>query len=144
MYPSKRYKHYGSFVKNVKGVLEDNGYIVDKSVMYKQDHIVGKILSYLSLYIGTILKGMFTDYDYIYAHYISHSGWPCVFLKKTSKNIFLVLNAHGNDVLADMDFEKKNANPIVYEIKVPEWRIDVPKYKFYPTLKKNYTGCVYT
>ncbi|MBQ9023716.1 MAG: O-antigen ligase family protein [Bacilli bacterium] len=108
MYPSKKYKHYGSFVKNVKCVLEDNGYIVDKSVMYKKDNIIGKIISYLSLYFGTILKGMFNNYDYIYVHFISHSAWPAVFLKKTSKNICLVFNAHGNDVVMDLPSEEKN------------------------------------
>ena len=108
MYPSNKYKHYGSFVKNVKEVLEDNGFIVDKSVMYKQDNIIGKVISYLSLYFGTILKGMFNNYDYIYVHFISHSAFPAVFLKRTSKNVCLVLNAHGNDVVKDLPFEEKN------------------------------------
>lgn len=137
MYPSNKYKHYGSFVKNVKGVLEESGYIVDKSVMYKQDHLIGKILSYLSLYIGTILKGMFNNYDYIYAHYISHSAWPCVFLKKTSKNICLVLNAHGNDVVMDMPSEEKNIKRSTKYLKYAD-KVVVPSTYYKEVITSNY------
>ena len=149
MYPSNKYKHYGSFVKNAKGVLEDNGFIVDKSVMYKQDHFIGKVISYLSLYFGTILKGMFTNYDYIYVHFISHSAFPAVFLKKTSKNVCLVLNAHGNDVVMDLPFEEKNIKrskkyiPYADKIVVPsnyyksvmikKYNVDENKIFIYPS-----------
>ena len=137
MYPSNKYKHYGSFVKNVKEVLEDNNFIVDKSVMFKQDHLIGKIISYLSLYIGTILRGMFENYDYIYAHYISHSAWPCVFLKKTSKNICLVLNAHGNDVVMDMNKEEKNIKRSTKYIKYAD-KVVVPSKYYKEVVTSNY------
>ena len=149
MYPSNKYKHYGSFVKNVKEVLEDNGFIVDKSVMYKQDNIIGKVISYLSLYFGTILKGMFNNYDYIYVHFISHSAFPAVFLKRTSKNVCLVLNAHGNDVVKDLPFEEKNIKrskkyiPLADKIVVPSsyykdvminnYNVDEEKIFVYPS-----------
>ena len=137
MYPSNKYKHYGSFVKNAKEVLEDNGYIVDKSVMYKQDNIIGKVVSYLSLYIGTILKGMFNNYDYIYVHFISHSSFPAVFLKKTSKNIVLILNAHGNDVVIDLPFEVKNIKRSKKYIKFAD-KLIVPSNYYKSVMINNY------
>ena len=137
MYPSKKYKHYGSFVKNVKEVLEENNFEVDTSVMYKQDHVIGKIVSYLSLYFGTIIKGMFTSYDYIYAHYISHSAWPCVFLKKTGKNVCLVLNAHGNDVVMDKPSEEKNIKRSTKYIKYAD-KVVVPSNYYKEVITSNY------
>ena len=149
MYPSNKYKHYGSFVKNAKEVLQDNGYEVDLSVMYKQDNFIRKLFSYISLYLGTILKGMFNNYDYIYVHFISHSAFPAVFLKRTSKNISLVLNAHGNDVVMDLPNEEKNirkskkyipyANKLVVpsnyykNVMIRDYNVDENKIFIYPS-----------
>ena len=137
LYPSNKYKHYGIFVKNVKEVLEENGFEIDKSVMYKQDHIFGKIISYLSLYIGTILKGIFNNYDYIYVHFISHSAFPAVFLKRTSKNICLVLNAHGNDVVKDLPFEEKNVRKSKKYIKYAD-KVVVPSTYYKDVMIRDY------
>ncbi len=108
MYPSKKYKHYGSFVKNTKELLEANNFNVDIVVMYKQDSKIKKLFSYINLYLKTIIKGIFNNYDYIYVHYISHSTLGAILPKITSKNTKLILNVHGNDVVPDLDNEKKN------------------------------------
>lgn len=108
MYPSEKYKFYGSFVRNTKILLEANGFIVDKVVKYKETKFLNKLFSYIMFYIKTTIKGIVNNYDYIYVHYISHSSFGAIIPKVTSKNTKLVLNAHGNDVVADFDFEKKN------------------------------------
>lgn len=108
MYPSDKYKHYGTFVKNTEELLKTNGFDVDRVVMTKHPDKITKLFSYMSLYIRTVWKTIFNNYDYIYVHFISHSSLGAVISKKLCKNVKLILNAHGNDVLADMDFEKKN------------------------------------
>ena len=108
MYPSKKYKHYGSFVKNTRDILIQNGYNVDKVVMTKHDSKIVKLFAYFNFYFITIIKGIFNNYDYIYVHFISHSSLGAVILKKISKNTKLVFNAHGNDVVIDYDRDNKN------------------------------------
>lgn len=108
MYPSNKSKHYGIFVQNVKELLDDNGFDVDKVVMTKQNEKIIKLFSYIIFYLKTIIKGIFNNYDYIYVHFISHSSLGAVFVKRTSKDTKLVLNAHGNDIIADYPFEVKN------------------------------------
>ena len=108
MYPSNKSKHYGIFVKNVEEILRDNDFEVDKVVMTKQTEKILKLFSYIMFYLKTIFKGIFNNYDYIYVHFISHSSLGAVFVKRTSKDVQLILNAHGNDVIADYDFEIKN------------------------------------
>lgn len=108
MYPSKKSKHYGVFVQNVEGVLKDNGFEIDRVVMEKQNEKILKLFSYIIFYIKTIVKTIFNNYDYIYVHFISHSSLGAVFAKRTSKDVKLILNAHGNDIIADKPFEVKN------------------------------------
>ena len=74
--------------------------------------------------IMVILKGIFNNYDYIYAHYISHTGFAPIFVKKTSANIKIVFNAHGNDVVSDDDNSKnvkrsKKYLKYAYKVVVP-------------------------
>ena len=70
------------------------------------EEILFKIIAYVRMNLLVILKGLFNNYDYIYAHYISHTGFAPVFIKKTSANIKIVFNAHGNDVVSDDDNNK--------------------------------------
>ena len=108
MYPSSKNKHYGSFVKNVYNLLNDNDYIMSKCTITKHNNKIIKLLAYVKLYSLTILKGVFGCYDYIYIHFVSHSSLGGIIVKKIKPNIKLVLNAHGNDIVADYDFEEKN------------------------------------
>lgn len=147
-YPSKKYKQYGSFVKNTEEVLKDNGFIVDKVVITKQDNIIFKIISYIRMNIMVILKGIFNNYDYIYAHYISHTGFGPIFLKKTSANIKIIFNAHGYDVVSDYDKSKnvkksKKYLKYAYKVVVPseyykdvminDYKINEKKIFIYPS-----------
>lgn len=123
-YPSKKYKQYGSFIVKTEEVLKDHGFIVDRVVITKQDNILFKIIAYVRMNLLVILKGIFNNYDYIYAHYISHTGFAPVFLKKTSANIKIVFNAHGNDVVSDDENDKnikrsKKYLKYAYKVVVP-------------------------
>lgn len=123
-YPSKKYKQYGSFIKNTEEVLKDHGFIVDKVVITKQDNIICKLFQYIRMNLMVILKGIFNNYDYIYAHYVSHTGFAPIFVKKTSANIKIVFNAHGYDVASDYDNSKnvkrsKKYLKYAYKVVVP-------------------------
>ena len=139
MYPSDKYKHYGTFVKNTEELLKDNGFRVDRVVMTKHPGKISKLFSYMKLYLTTIWRTVFNNYDYIYVHFISHSSLGAVISKKLCKNVKLILNAHGNDVLADMDFEKKNEERSKKYIKYADAIIVPSKYfKDVMVFKYNY------
>ena len=135
MYPSKQFKHYGSFVKNSYELLKDNGYIVDKVIMHKQTSKIMKLLSYIKLHLLTIIKCIFNNYDYIYVHYISHSSLGAIISMKLSHNVKLVLNAHGNDVVMDNPSEIKNINRSKKYIKYA-YKVVVPS-KYYSEIMIN-------
>ena len=137
MYPSEKYKHYGIFVKNTEEILKDNGYEVDRVVMTKQTEKLAKLFSYMYLYSMTVLKGIFNNYDYIYVHFVSHSSLGAVIVKRTSKNVKLIFNAHGNDVLADMDFEKKNEKRSAKYFKYVD-KVIVPSKYFKEVINNKY------
>ena len=108
MYPSDKYKYYGIFVKNVEKLLEDNGFIVSKVVITKQDNNLLKLINYILLHFKVIIKGLFCRYDYLYVHFVSHSSLGAVLVKKIKKHTKLILNCHGNDVVADTNRDLKN------------------------------------
>ena len=137
MYPSDKYKYYGSFVKNTEEVLLKNGFEVDRIVMSKQTEKIAKLFSYLYLYIGTILKGIFNNYDYIYVHFVSHSSLGANFVKKTSRDVKLILNAHGNDVIADTKIDEKNVKKSKKYIRNADMVI-VPSNYFKDVITSNY------
>lgn len=137
MYPSNKYKFYGSFVKNTKELLENNNYTVDKCVMYKQTNKLMKLIMYIKLHLSVIIKGIFNNYDYIYVHFISHSSMGAVFIKRTSKNVKLILNAHGNDVVADYEFEKKNIKKSKKYLKYAD-SVVVPSNYFKKVIEEEY------
>ena len=148
MYPSRKYKHYGSFVKNTKEELEIIGFQVDKVVLKKHRNILIKIISYLCFYSKAFIKSLFVSYDFYYVHFVSHSTYPVIFAKKTGKTK-LVCNVHGNDIVPDYDFEIKNVNrskrvlPLADTVVAPSkyfaevltntYHISKEKIKIYPS-----------
>ena len=128
MYPSKNAKYYGSFVRNVYNLLQDNNYIVNKVTITKHNNKIIKLLSYIKLHLLTILKGTFNYYDYIYVHFISHSSIGSIIVKKIKPNTILVLNAHGNDVVKDYSYEEKNIKRSKKYIKYSDLVVVPSKY----------------
>ena len=136
MYPSKKYKHYGSFVKNVLHELELLNYEVDKCVIYKHDNVIVKLFAYLRFSIVCMIKSIFTSYDIYYVHFISHSAFPILGGKITGKTK-LILNVHGNDIVPDYDYEEKNVKRSRFVLKYADLVIAPSKY-FYDVLVKEY------
>lgn len=109
MYPSKKYPHYGTFVKHTVSLMRENGIDVDVESIQKVDKKWQKIIIYFSFYLRSIIKLMFSDYDYVYVHYVSHSSLPVLFVSKIKK-MSVIANVHGNDIVPETDNDKKYLN----------------------------------
>lgn len=108
MYPSAQYPHYGVFVQKTENVLgKIPNMQIRKAVMQKRDGKLRKICAYLRFYSGIVLRGVFGRPDVIYAHFISHAALPLRIVKLLNRKSKLVLNAHGNDVIADTQKDEK-------------------------------------
>lgn len=123
MFPSKKSKHYGSFVKNMGDILTELDYDVDYSVMYKHQNKLRKLIAYFLFYIKTFIKSLVNSYDLIYVHFISHSTLPVLFGHYFTTQTKLILNAHGNDVVKDYNFEEKNIERSRRYIKVADYLV---------------------
>ena len=137
MYPDINNKHYGIFVKNVSELLVNNGYIVDKVVMFKTKNKFIKLFKYIILHLKVIFLGLFKDYNYLYVHFVSHSSLGAVFVKKIKKNIKLILNCHGNDVIADCSKDLKNIERSKKYLRYAD-KVIVPSNYFKDVIKRNY------
>lgn len=101
MYPSKKFPHYGSFVKNTEKILIENGYLVKKAILYKTNNKMLKLFHYFLFYLKIVWMGLFCSYDYIYAHYASHIALPLLIIKKIKSKTKIIMNVHGNDVVPE-------------------------------------------
>jgi len=137
MYPSITYPHYGIFVKNVYNLLTENNIDVDKVVIYKTDNKFKKIFAYLKFYLVSFFKVVWNNYDYIYVHFISHSCRGIILPFKYSKNTKLILNVHGNDIVADYEFEVKNEHSSAKYLKYAD-KVIAPSNYFKDVLVKKY------
>lgn len=115
MYPSKKYKHYGVFVENTANILKDNGYKVSISALKKKDNIVTKFFGYSWFYLKAIVLALFGNYNYLYAHYVSHCAPLIKIIKRIKPKIKVIINVHGNDVVPENDHDAKFI-PMVKEI----------------------------
>ncbi len=107
MYPSKKFKHYGSFVKNSQKYLEEIGYLCNIVYLKKHANRMIKYLSYIPFYSKAFLKSLFISYDVYYIHFVSHSSLP-VLLGKLTGETSLICNVHGNDLVSDSKKDWKN------------------------------------
>ena len=137
MYPSKRYKHYGSFVKNSKEQLESNGFQVDIAVKKKKVLFIFKFFDYICFYISAIFQSFLKSYDYYYVHYISHSGLAVLPAKAVSPKTILVCNAHGNDVVVDLEDEMVNVKRSKFVLKYTN-HVIVPSFYFKDVIIHDY------
>lgn len=106
MYPNKAYPHYGIFVKNTYDLLVEDNHTIDLVVMYKTHGKIKKLFSYVKLCGDSLLKAVFNNYDYIYVHFVSHTTAGVFLPALCAKNTKLVLNTHGNDIVADTNVDK--------------------------------------
>lgn len=132
MYPSKKYKHYGIFVQNIERDLKDMGYKIDRVVKTKQDFIITKLISYIWFYLKILIKSLFKRYDIIYVHFISHSARTII-----KKKAFVILHAHGNDIIADEEKDKKNKKYSQKALELAD-KVIVPSSYFKEVLERDY------
>lgn len=108
MYPSKKYPHYGVFVRNTEMILKEMDEIkVTRVSIPKIDSKPLKMMYYLVFYIKMIFLGIFGGFDVIYGHFISHIARPLMIIKKLRRHIRIVINVHGNDVVPDCSKDEK-------------------------------------
>lgn len=115
MYPSKKYKHYGVFVENTVKILSDYGYKVAVAALKKKDTKLTKLFGYVCFYMKAIFLTLFNNYDYLYAHYVSHCALLIKIIKRIKPNIKVIINVHGNDVVPENEHDEKFI-PMVKEI----------------------------
>lgn len=149
MYPSKKYPHYGVFVKNIVDTISDENTSVKVVSMPKHDILFFKVFSYVTFYLQAIFLGLFGDFDYVYGHYISHVSVPVRIIRKLNKKIKIVLNVHGNDIVIEEEWMYKNrirsklvlpcadvvVSPSKYyqNVLVSEYNVDQSKIVIYPS-----------
>ncbi len=136
MYPSKKYPHYGTFVKNCKEMLEDMSFKVDIAVKYKQDKFVYKFIGYSLMYIKAIFKSIWYSYDYYYVHFTAQTAYSILLGKWTGKTK-LICNVHGNDIVPDYEFEEKNVKRSQIILKYAD-KVVCPSSYFQDVLTKEY------
>ena len=107
MFPSKTDKLFGVFVKNFIEELQKQNVIFTRLVLIKGQSFgfFKKIVNYTSHYFNITFGYLFSSYDLVYVHYISHHIpilFPLLFFKQKP----WVLNAHGNDII---DLQKNTA-----------------------------------
>ena len=136
MYPTKKNPSYGIFVKNVTDRLSINNR-VDKAVMGKHNNPITKLMAYIKLYVSTVFKMTVNNYDYIYVHFISHSSRGVIFGSHFVKDTKIIFNAHGNDVVADREIDKKNVERSKKYLKYA-YKVIVPSEYFKDIINKEY------
>lgn len=149
MYPSKKYKHYGVFVRNTATILEENGYKVDVSALKKKDTKLGKLIGYSWFYLKSLFLCIFKHYDYLYAHYLSHCALLIKLIKKIKPQIKIIVNVHGNDVVPEDEHDEmfiplvKSTLPLIdlcivpssyYQgIMINDYKLDSKIVKIFPS-----------
>ncbi len=100
MYPSREDPSYGIFVKNIKEVLQGGRVDVPHQavIVGRNRGVLQKTAKYIKLYWDIVAKGLSKDFDIIYAHFITHTLVPSVFIKSIRGKRF-VANVHGSDIL---------------------------------------------
>ena len=137
MYPSKEWPHYGIFVKNSYELLKESGCTIDLVVMHKAKGKINKLFAYIKMCGISLLKATFENYDFIYVHFVSHTTAGVIVPYLCSRNTKLVINVHGNDIVADTEVDKSYLRLSKFFLKFASLVIAPSKY-FASILKKEY------
>lgn len=101
MYPSKKDQSYGTFVKCFQdGLLQYSNTIEFQLVVIKgrSNLFAVKMFKYLAFYVKIIIRVLFSKYDLVYVHQITHSS-PILLLMYKLKSFKLIMNIHGGDLI---------------------------------------------
>ncbi|MCA1055171.1 glycosyltransferase family 4 protein [Rossellomorea aquimaris] len=137
MYPSEEAPSYGVFVKNTEKILESADVQVDKTVLKKATSKRGKITGYAYYFIKILLKGLVNRYDYTYVHYAAHNSLPLLILKKLKKNIKIVTNVHGSDVVPEVSSQEKYQK-YVKKLLENSYKVITPSFYYKDLVKEKY------
>ncbi len=107
MYPNKKYPSYGIFVKKTLDMLQEKGFVIDKTVIYKSSGKFAKLIDYIIHYLKVTIKLIFYNYDYAYIHYASHNALPVLISKLIKRKMRIVINVHGSDVVPETAIQEK-------------------------------------
>lgn len=101
MYPSEKDKTYGTFVKMFKESIEHNTNDIVFDCCFirgRSNSFIVKVYKYIIFYFAIIYKTLFTKYDFIYNHQITHSA-PALRFCRCFRKFKLVMNIHGGDIV---------------------------------------------
>ncbi|MFS0811758.1 glycosyltransferase family 4 protein [Peribacillus phoenicis] len=137
MYPDEKFPNYGVFVKNTETILEEADFKVSHLVMYKKKLKISKIISYLRHYFLIIYKCLVYNYDYIYVHYATHNSIPLLIVKKLKKNLTIITNVHGSDVIPETKIHNILQRPVQSLLK-NSYKIITPSNYFKQIVSEKY------
>lgn len=95
MYPTAHNPMKGIFVQRICSGLEQGDIFKTKVVAPRAKY---KVLAYSMFYLRALFSLFFQKYDYVYCHFISHTGVLGVIARRLLKKK-VVLHCHGTDVL---------------------------------------------
>lgn len=101
MYPSAKDKTYGTFVKMFKDGIERNADDIQFDCCFirgRTNNFILKLYKYIVFYFSIIYKVLFTEYDIVYNHQITHSA-PVLRFCRCIRKFKLVMNIHGGDIV---------------------------------------------
>tara|TARA_R110001583_G_scaffold144809_1_gene296776 strand:- start:2818 stop:3930 length:1113 start_codon:yes stop_codon:yes gene_type:complete len=103
IYPTMSLPNSGTFVRNAALGLESSGFNVKIISLDNESskNKLTKLFSYLELYVKTMHKIIFGQYDIIYVHYVSHSSIAVSIIRLLGKKFKYVAHVHGSDVLQE-------------------------------------------
>lgn len=102
LYPSRKDPYYGTFVKNfVDEFVKRTSPLSVNTCLIKgrSSLLIEKIFKYTIFYVEIIFKLLFSHYDLVYVHVITHAA-PPLRLISIFKKIPLCFNIHGEDLLS--------------------------------------------
>jgi L-malate glycosyltransferase len=128
MYPDEKHPNYGVFVKNTEKILTDSGHTIFKTVLRKSTNKYKKLINYILYYLKILLFGLFRKYDVIYVHYAAHNSLPLLLLKSLKKNVKIITNVHGSDVVPEVPSQEKYQPYVQRLLKASEIVITPSEY----------------
>ncbi|SNZ04765.1 Glycosyltransferase involved in cell wall bisynthesis [Terribacillus aidingensis] len=101
MYPDKKHPGFGVFVKHSANMLSANGYTLEKVVRIKKNNRLIKLIDYVLFYFRIFFKVLTTKSEIIYVHFAAHPSIPILLSIFFRKNLKVVTNVHGTDVVPE-------------------------------------------
>jgi L-malate glycosyltransferase len=137
MYPNSKYPSYGIFVKKIEDLLIEEGFSIDRIVMYKTNNKLLKLLYYILHYIKIIIKLLLTNTTTVYVHYASHNALPILIAKLIRKKLNIYTNVHGSDVIPETKIQER-LQKLVEKLLKSSKLIIVPSLYFKEVVKEKY------